>query len=125
LLAALESSKEPPSRRIAKLNRLMELLDSQENWLMRIIGPPLLYGTQLAFMIEAWRAESGPHVRQWMEAIGEFEALSALAGSACSRWAPPSGPAIRCRTAPRASMRRSHGCAGWSIWRRARVRCCS
>ena len=60
----------------------MELLDSRENWLMRMVGPPLLYGTQLAFAIEAWRAESGPHVRQWMETVGEFEALSALSGYA-------------------------------------------
>ncbi len=82
LRAALESKGSTPSRRIAKLNRLLELLDSRENWLMRIIGPPLLYGTQLAFAIEAWRAESGPEVRRWMDAVGEFEALSALAGYA-------------------------------------------
>src|SRR2546425_12999928 len=82
LRSGLESSKDAPSRRIARLNRLMELLDSRENWLMRMVGPPLLYGTQLAFAIEAWRAESGPHVRQWMETVGEFEALSALSGYA-------------------------------------------
>jgi DNA mismatch repair ATPase MutS len=60
----------------------MELLDSRENWLMRIVGPPLLYATQIAFALEAWRASSGPHVRRWIEAAGEFEALSALAGYA-------------------------------------------
>jgi MutS domain V len=81
LRAALDSTPEA-SRRIARLNRLIELVDSRENWLMRIIGPPLLYGTQLAFAIEAWRADSGPHVRRWIEAAGEFEALSALAGYA-------------------------------------------
>ena len=70
------------SHRIGRLSRLMELLDSRENWLMRIIGPPLLYGTQVAFAIEAWRADSGPHVRRWIAAVGEFEALSALAGYA-------------------------------------------
>jgi hypothetical protein len=82
LRAALESKGAMPSRRIAQLNRLVELLDSRDNWLMRIIGPPLLYGTQLAFAVEAWRAESGPQVRRWVDAIGEFEALSALAGYA-------------------------------------------
>ena len=76
LRTALEYTPEA-SRRIARLSRLMELLDSRENWLMRIIGPPLLYGTQVAFAIEAWRADSGPHVRRWIEAVGEFEALSA------------------------------------------------
>jgi hypothetical protein len=89
LRAALESRGSTPSRRIAQLNRLMELLDSRENWLMRIIGPPLLYGTQLAFAIEAWRAESGPQVRSWMDAVGEFEALSALA---CYAYEHPQDP---------------------------------
>jgi hypothetical protein len=81
LRAALECTPEA-SRRIARLNRWMELLDSRENWLMRIAGPPLLYATQIAFALEVWRAGSGPHVRRWMEAAGEFEALSALAGYA-------------------------------------------
>ena len=82
LRSDLASKGATPSRRIARLNRLIELLDSRENWLMRIVGPPLLYGTQLAFAIEAWRAESGSEVRRWTEAVGEFEALSALAGYA-------------------------------------------
>ena len=81
LRTALEYTPEA-SRRIARLNRWMELLDSRENWLMRIVGPPLLYATQITFAIEAWRADSGPHVRRWIEAVGEFEALSALAGYA-------------------------------------------
>src|SRR5262249_36000623 len=29
-----------------------------------------------------WRAESGPEVRQWMDAVAEFEALSSLASYA-------------------------------------------
>jgi len=81
LRTALESTP-AASHRIARLNRWMELLDSRENWLMRIVGPPLLYATQVTFAIEAWRADSGPHVRRWIEAAGEFEALSALAGYA-------------------------------------------
>jgi MutS domain V len=84
LRADLESTP-PASRRIAKLTRLIELLDSRDNWLLRLAGPPLLYSTQLAFAIEAWRAECGPHVRRWIEAMGEFEALSALAGYAYER----------------------------------------
>jgi hypothetical protein len=81
LRTALESTPEA-SRRIARLNRWMELLDSRENWLMRIVGPPLLYATQITFAIEAWRSDSGRYVRRWIEAAGEFEALSALAGYA-------------------------------------------
>jgi hypothetical protein len=81
LRTALECTPEA-SRRIARLNRRMELLDSRDHWLMRIVGPPLLYATQITFAIEAWRADSGRHVRRWIEAAGEFEALCALAGYA-------------------------------------------
>jgi len=82
LRAKLEAEGSPPSKRIARLHRLMELFDSRDHELMRFIGPPLLYDTQLAFAIEAWRAQSGRDVAAWMEAAGEFEAISALAGYA-------------------------------------------
>ncbi|MGH9719190.1 MAG: MutS-related protein, partial [Bryobacteraceae bacterium] len=63
LRKALDSAGDPPSRRIARLNRLMELADSRDNLFMRLIGPPLLYATHLAFALEAWRVESGAAVR--------------------------------------------------------------
>jgi DNA mismatch repair ATPase MutS len=44
-----------------------------------IIAASLAWATQLAFAIEGWRARSGPHVPRWLEAVGEFEALAALA----------------------------------------------
>ena len=53
----------PPSQRIARLNRLMELLDSSEHWVLRLIDLPLLYRVQLAFAVEGWRKKSGGYVR--------------------------------------------------------------
>ncbi|MSV28410.1 MAG: mismatch repair protein [Bryobacterales bacterium] len=76
---ALDTGGLPPSKQIARLNRLVELIDSRDNVALRIIGPPLLYGTHLAFAVEAWRARAGVHVRQWLDAVGEIEALSSLA----------------------------------------------
>ena len=84
LCADLESTP-AASRRIARLSRLKEWLDSRDNWLLRLVGPPLLYGTQLAFAVEGWRAKSGSSVRRWIGAVGEIEALSALAGYAYER----------------------------------------
>ena len=85
LRSALEADGAPPSQRIARLNRLMELYDSHEHELLRFIGPPLLYDTQLAFAIEAWRARSGRYVRAWVAAVSELEALGSLAGYAYER----------------------------------------
>jgi hypothetical protein len=79
LRAALDTEGMSPSNRIARLNRLIEMLDSRDNPAVRVLGPPLLWSTQLAFAIESWRHTSGPAVRKWLEAVGELEALCSLA----------------------------------------------
>lgn len=89
LQTALETEGQPPSRRIARLHRLIELLDSRDHLVMRVFGPPLLWSTQLSFAVEAWRKKTGQRVRGWLVAVGEFEALSALAGYAYEHPADP------------------------------------
>ncbi|MCP5112442.1 MAG: DNA mismatch repair protein MutS [bacterium] len=79
---ALETEGRPASHQIARLRRLIEMLDSRDNVAVRAIGPLLLWTTQLAFAIEAWRKRTGGSLRRWLEAVGEFEALSSLAGHA-------------------------------------------
>jgi DNA mismatch repair ATPase MutS len=56
---------------------------------MRVLGPLVLFTTQLAMAIERWRAISGPHVGAWVAAVGEIEALSALASFAYEHPADP------------------------------------
>ncbi|MGI8989030.1 MAG: MutS-related protein [Bryobacteraceae bacterium] len=89
LRAALEVEGLPASARIARLNHLIELLDSRDNVFLRVFGPLLLWTTQTAFAIESWRQLSGPSVAGWIRAVGEIEALSALAGYA---WEHPQDP---------------------------------
>lgn len=72
----------PPSRRIAQLVRLIERLDSRRNIIFAPLAPLLLWTTQMAFAIEAWRAESGAGIPRWLAAVGEMEALCALAAYA-------------------------------------------
>ena len=82
LRASLDVAGLPPSARIAKLNRLIELLEERENPFMRALGPLMLWTEQLAFAIEAWRKVSGPALRRWLADVGEIEALCALAAYA-------------------------------------------
>jgi hypothetical protein len=89
LRAALDVEGYPVSRRIRKLNRLMELLDSSDHVLMRVIGAMILWKPQILFALELWRRESGPLVRGWLAAAGECEALSALANYAFEHPADP------------------------------------
>ena len=47
---------------IARLRRLIEMLDSRDNPIVRALGPLLLWTTQTAMAIESWRAANGPQV---------------------------------------------------------------
>ncbi len=85
----LESEGLPPSRQIARLDRLVALLDSRRNQLFAPIAALLLWGTQLAFAIEHWRQRSGLAVPRWLAAVGEFEALCSLASHAYEHPADP------------------------------------
>jgi hypothetical protein len=80
---------QPASHRIARLRHLMELLESRENPLVHALGPLVLWTTQIAMAIEAWRAENGPQVAAWLDAVSEIEALSSLANYG---WEHPGDP---------------------------------
>jgi hypothetical protein len=67
------------SLQIAHLRRSIEWLDLRLNKFFAPIAALLLWGTQFAFVLEAWRMSSGRKVRQWLSAMGELEALLALA----------------------------------------------
>jgi hypothetical protein len=69
----------PPSRRVARLAALVDLLDARRNQIFAIISAPLLWTTQLALAVEAWRRAYGPAVGRWLAAVGEIEALGSLA----------------------------------------------
>lgn len=82
LRAALDVDGSPPSKQIAKLNRLIELLDSRRNFIFAPVAAILLWPLQCAISIERWRQSSGPAVGRWLAAVGEFEALNSFASYA-------------------------------------------
>jgi hypothetical protein len=74
----LRAGGAPPSQRIRRLSRLSELLDSRLNQAFGVIAPVLLWSTNCAMAIERWRAENGPHLGEWLDALAELEALGSL-----------------------------------------------
>ena len=66
------------SRAIRALHWLAEIHEWQHNNVFLMLSLPLLLGTHLAWAIESWRARHGAHIRLWLGAAGEFEALSSL-----------------------------------------------
>jgi hypothetical protein len=84
-----QSAKLPPSQQIAQLYRLTTWLDARMNQLFRPVSAPFFWTSQLAFAVEAWRVRSGALVEKWIAAVGEIEALSALANYSYEHPADP------------------------------------
>jgi len=79
LRQAIATEGVPASREIARLRRLVDFLDARRNQLFAPIGAALLFTTQVALAIDAWRARCGPSLRAWIDAAAELEALASLA----------------------------------------------
>lgn len=77
------------SLRIARLRRLMEILDSRDNLFLRALDPLIFWTAQSAMAIAAWRAAHGRYVGGWLDAVAEMEGLSSLANY---RWEHPDDP---------------------------------
>ena len=82
LQAALEEGGVPPSLSIGKIRRLLESLESRRNILIAAVDPFVFWTAQIALAIDRWRRRFGPAIRHWLAAVGEMEALTALAGYA-------------------------------------------
>ena len=78
--AQLDVKGQPPSRRIARLDLIVSLVDSRHHFLVRLAGPLVLFDLHLAYAVERWRRTSGTPVRRWLDAVAEMEALSSIAG---------------------------------------------
>ena len=89
LRGALETNGVPASRDLRRLHRLVTLLDWRRNQLFAPISLLLLWGTQLSFALEAWRARCGHQLAGWLDALGELEALCDLAAHAFEHPADP------------------------------------
>ena len=77
---ALATGGTRASVEIARLGGLVSLLESStHNLFFRPLTMALLVPEQVAVAIDRWHRVHGPAVKEWLRAIGELEALSALA----------------------------------------------
>lgn len=89
LRKAIDVDDSPASLRIGRLRRLMDVLDSRDNLVLRALDPLVFWTAQTAMAIAAWRAAHGRYVAGWLDAVAEIEALSSLANYA---WERPEDP---------------------------------
>jgi len=85
LTHALDVHALTASAEIRRLERSVEYLDSARNQFFRLLASPLVWIPQFTMAIEKWRQDCGPHIGEWIAAVGEFEALCSLATFAYER----------------------------------------
>jgi len=80
LSAKLQSNGQPPSQQIDKLQELISQLN-QCTLNQMIIVPAFLLGLPIhaAHRLEQWRKQIGPEIPQWLDVVGQIEALNSLA----------------------------------------------
>lgn len=77
---------------IARLRRLLDLADVRRSPLFHLpLAIVLHWDVHVLAALERWKARSGGRVRDWLDAIGEAEALAALAAAAADHpdWTLP------------------------------------
>lgn len=78
LQAKLKKCTRPASREIHRLARLVWLKDLRQSDPGLFLAP-FLYGTNVAAAIEDWRVRNYAEIPNWLDAVGEFDALLCLA----------------------------------------------
>lgn len=68
------------SRGMARLARISDWTDSRHNAFVRLSEIPFLFTLQLGYAAQSWRHRHGSRLRDWVDAVGEMEALLSLAG---------------------------------------------
>jgi hypothetical protein len=81
-LTELQRKLRGSSERIARLERLLRLIElRRDEWLFYLLLL-LLWTTQWTVQLEWWRERHGRELVEWMRVLGEFESLMAIAAYA-------------------------------------------
>ena len=75
----VSATSEPVSKVMAGLAQRLDWFSSSDNWFVKILDPFVFWVLQCVASVEDWRRTHGAAVRTWLKAIGEIEALTALA----------------------------------------------
>ncbi len=88
----LGAGSRPAHREIAALRRLLDMAEVRRSPLFHVpLSLVLLWDVHVLAALERWKKRSGARVRGWIDAVGEAEALAALAALAADHpdWSMP------------------------------------
>jgi DNA mismatch repair ATPase MutS len=78
IVSRVQSQK--ASSHLKVLERLVRLVEQRDKEMFHYAAYLLAAGTQLVLAVDHWRSEHQQHLRGWVDAWAEFEALQAMAG---------------------------------------------
>jgi DNA mismatch repair ATPase MutS len=81
-MAKLCSHTRKASQTIGSLSTIVSFAGSRRNQAIALFSIPLLYTLNVALAAERWRRVHGRAVRNWVDVIGDFEALLSIASYA-------------------------------------------
>lgn len=82
LQRSLQTQTMLSSQAIAQLDRIGFHMAARRNMIARMLSGVLFYSFHMTTLAEHWRRRHGHALRRWLDAVGELEALCALAGYA-------------------------------------------
>ena len=88
------------SSRIGRLASLVRWVEARHNVYFALFTSVLLWRTQFAFAVEAWREREGASIRKWLDVMAEFEAYASLAGYTFENPADPFPEVVADATGP-------------------------
>jgi len=78
----LKSKGVGASDRVRRLNRLVHFAEERNSQWFTALSYCLLWGTQFSMAIDQWHRNHGSDLLQWLDVLGEFEALLSLSAYA-------------------------------------------
>ncbi len=79
LQSQLRASPGSPAKQIRRLSLWAWLLGLRQIEYFALLAAPLLWGTNLAMLIEHWRQQNRENLARWLDALAQFEALLCFA----------------------------------------------
>ncbi len=73
---------QPASTAIGRLDQLVAVLSVRSNIITGLPAALMFWGTQMALAIDSWRRRHATDIPRWLDVVGEFDALLALAAFA-------------------------------------------
>lgn len=73
-----DNNGETASKQINKLVKIVNLISDRKNMIYIVVNILTLWDINCVISLERWKKESGVYLKEWLDILGEFEALASI-----------------------------------------------